>query len=61
DLEIVAEGVETESQLKLLRKLDYDLVQGYLLSRPMPLEELVQGTFGIRLESPISITVGKFA
>lgn len=32
---IVAEGVESESALKLLRQLDCDVVQGYFLARPM--------------------------
>jgi diguanylate cyclase (GGDEF)-like protein len=33
-LEVVAEGVEEEEQLLLLRQLECDLVQGYLLARP---------------------------
>lgn len=32
----VAEGVETEGQLQFLRERSCDLVQGYLLGRPMP-------------------------
>lgn len=32
---VVAEGVETEQQLACLRDLDCDLIQGYLLSRPV--------------------------
>jgi diguanylate cyclase (GGDEF)-like protein/PAS domain S-box-containing protein len=35
---LVAEGVETPSQLARLRDLDCDLVQGFLLSRPVPPE-----------------------
>ncbi len=34
--EVVAEGVENETQLALLRHLDCDVVQGYLLCRPLP-------------------------
>jgi EAL domain-containing protein (putative c-di-GMP-specific phosphodiesterase class I) len=30
-----AEGVETEEQLAMLRKLDCDVAQGYLISRPL--------------------------
>ncbi len=41
-LETVAEGVETAEQLDFLRKCDCDLVQGFLLGRPMPLENLSQ-------------------
>ncbi len=36
DLEIVAEGVETPEQLAHLRRLGCDLVQGYLIGRPVP-------------------------
>ena len=32
---VVAEGVETEKQLKLLKEAGCDLVQGYYFSRPM--------------------------
>jgi EAL domain-containing protein (putative c-di-GMP-specific phosphodiesterase class I) len=34
-LEIVAEGVETEPQARLLRNLGCDFIQGYLYSRPL--------------------------
>ena len=36
---VVAEGVETENQLRLLKAADCDLVQGYYFSRPLPPEE----------------------
>jgi EAL domain-containing protein (putative c-di-GMP-specific phosphodiesterase class I) len=39
-LKVVAEGVETVEQLDFLRSLDCDEIQGYLLSRPVPAEEL---------------------
>ncbi len=35
-LNAVAEGVETQEQLQLLRSLDCDEVQGYLCGRPVP-------------------------
>ena len=35
-LTVVAEGVETDSQLALLRMLGCDVYQGYLCSRPLP-------------------------
>ena len=35
-LKVVAEGVETERQLALLRDAGCDLVQGYYFSRPLP-------------------------
>jgi diguanylate cyclase (GGDEF)-like protein len=39
-LDIVAEGVETEDQRKLLESLECTVMQGYLFSRPLPADEL---------------------
>ena len=39
-LEVVAEGVETEEQAKVLRLLRCEYLQGFLFSRPLPFEEL---------------------
>jgi EAL domain-containing protein (putative c-di-GMP-specific phosphodiesterase class I) len=39
-MQTVAEGVETEQQLEHLRRLGSDFVQGYLLGRPSPPEDL---------------------
>ncbi|MDA0867417.1 MAG: bifunctional diguanylate cyclase/phosphodiesterase, partial [Cyanobacteria bacterium] len=38
---VVAEGVETEAELALLRSYDCDLVQGFLIGAPMTAAELV--------------------
>ncbi|MDR9497999.1 MAG: GGDEF domain-containing protein [Hydrogenovibrio sp.] len=38
---VIAEGVETESELRMLEKLGVDLVQGYLLKRPAPSASMV--------------------
>jgi EAL domain-containing protein (putative c-di-GMP-specific phosphodiesterase class I) len=35
-----AEGIETEEQLEYLREAGVDLVQGYLLGRPVPISQL---------------------
>jgi EAL domain-containing protein (putative c-di-GMP-specific phosphodiesterase class I) len=35
DLEVSAEGIETDEQLARLREADLDRGQGYLLSRPL--------------------------
>ncbi len=40
DLRAVAEGVETEEQLEHLKKLGIHLIQGFLLGRPVPAEDL---------------------
>ena len=39
---VVAEGVETGNQLRLLKDAGCDLVQGYYFSRPLPAEEFEQ-------------------
>ena len=41
-LQVVAEGVETPEQLALLRDFACDQVQGYLISKPLPITELVE-------------------
>ena len=41
-LDVVAEGVEDEAQLAWLRDAGCNLVQGYLLGRPMSLFKLLQ-------------------
>lgn len=40
EIDVVAEGVETDEQLQLLRKLGCNYVQGYLIGRPVPVEQL---------------------
>ena len=40
-LELVAEGVETEAQRDFLAALGFDMLQGYLFSRPMPFDDTV--------------------
>jgi diguanylate cyclase (GGDEF)-like protein/PAS domain S-box-containing protein len=42
DLTVVAEGVENERQLAVLRRLGCDHVQGFLLGRPGPLQDLAE-------------------
>jgi diguanylate cyclase (GGDEF)-like protein len=39
-LTVTAEGVENTEQVTALRRLDCDLVQGFLLARPVPAQEL---------------------
>nr|WP_301288386.1 EAL domain-containing protein [Natronospira proteinivora] len=40
EIEVVAEGVETEAQLDFLRNCGCERVQGYYFARPMPLEQV---------------------
>jgi EAL domain-containing protein (putative c-di-GMP-specific phosphodiesterase class I) len=40
NLDVVAEGVETVEQLKMLRKLGCAKAQGYLISHPVPAEAM---------------------
>jgi EAL domain-containing protein (putative c-di-GMP-specific phosphodiesterase class I) len=45
-MDVIAEGVETEDQVRHLRQLDCDYMQGYLLSKPVDAaaaEELLKG------------------
>jgi diguanylate cyclase len=39
-LEVVAEGVEDSATLRALRELGCDHAQGFLVSRPVPVDEL---------------------
>ncbi|MCU9946409.1 putative bifunctional diguanylate cyclase/phosphodiesterase [Pseudomonas sp. PDM13] len=49
NLEVVAEGVETAEQLALLRQFGCDQVQGYWISKPLPLADLARFlVFGVR-------------
>jgi diguanylate cyclase (GGDEF)-like protein/PAS domain S-box-containing protein len=45
-LSIVAEGVEEQSQLDVLRELGITWVQGYLLSPALPIDEILLGALG---------------
>ena len=40
ELKLVAEGIETEEQLQFLKSLGCDFGQGYLISHPLPNQEL---------------------
>jgi EAL domain-containing protein (putative c-di-GMP-specific phosphodiesterase class I) len=39
-MKVVAEGVETEEQAKVLRLFGCDQMQGYFFSKPLPLEQM---------------------
>lgn len=40
DMEVIAEGVETREHLKLLHSLNCNKIQGYVVSKPLPPEEV---------------------
>jgi EAL domain-containing protein (putative c-di-GMP-specific phosphodiesterase class I) len=43
ELDVVAEGVETEAQAAFLKERGCDKIQGYLVGRPVPAEEFEKG------------------
>lgn len=47
-LKLVAEGVETQEQLTLLENKECDFYQGYLFSRPLPLNQILKTDFSGR-------------
>ena len=55
-MKVVAEGVETEEQLRILRALECDRVQGYLFSRPLPADQVQ-----VFLPAPADIGMQKVA
>lgn len=45
-MKTVAEGVETKEQAAFLKNAGCDMIQGYLVSRPVPVEQFEAFTFG---------------
>jgi len=41
-LEVIAEGVETLDQARQLRLLECDVIQGYLISQPLPVDTMTE-------------------
>ncbi len=58
DMKVVAEGVETELQAGMLRELGCDELQGYLISRPVPADDIAallrqpHGLIGVDVDQP---------
>jgi EAL domain-containing protein (putative c-di-GMP-specific phosphodiesterase class I) len=60
-LTATAEGVETLEQLRLVRELGCDVAQGYLISRPLPPDELKAWQCKFRRAWPAMISDEKLA
>ena len=52
DVDIVAEGVESDDQIVNLYKLGVDVIQGYIFDKPLSKEVMTE-----RLKSPVYRTV----
>ena len=55
ELEIIAEGVENEKQLQYLDKSGCDIIQGYLVSRPVPLDKAIDLIEGYNVKKTLSL------
>ncbi len=53
---VIAEGVETESELRILEKLGVDYVQGYLLKRPSP---IIDGVLDYQWQETLQVVVNE--
>lgn len=42
NMKVIAEGVEQDKQVELLRSMGCDIIQGYYYSKPLPLDELIE-------------------
>lgn len=42
DMDVIAEGVETLGQVKLLRKMECDNIQGFYYARPQPKDVYIE-------------------
>ncbi|TBY77216.1 EAL domain-containing protein [Rhizobium leguminosarum bv. viciae] len=59
DMQVTAEGVETPGQAEWLRSVGCDRLQGYLISRPLPVQAI--GEFITRAETSVSPALPEIA
>jgi EAL domain-containing protein (putative c-di-GMP-specific phosphodiesterase class I) len=53
-MQIVAECVETEKQLAILKKMDCDIIQGYLFSKPLTAENAERYLAGRKMKKHLN-------
>jgi len=39
---VIAEGVETEQQVQILKELNLDAIQGYIVDKPKPIKGMIR-------------------
>jgi len=65
NMRVVAEGVESEEQLGVLKEMGCDYIQGFLLSRPIPptaIPPLLEGRHPLLAESrQVALLVGEYS
>jgi diguanylate cyclase (GGDEF)-like protein/PAS domain S-box-containing protein len=61
DMELVAEGVETEEQLRYLADRECGVIQGFYFSKPLQPDEFVQFFREWRSKAPSSLLSGTFS
>jgi diguanylate cyclase (GGDEF)-like protein/PAS domain S-box-containing protein len=54
NMQVIAEGVETQAQLEILRRAKCPLIQGFGLARPMPVDAMIDW---LRVNTPLDATV----
>ncbi|MGE3707762.1 MAG: EAL domain-containing protein, partial [Vicinamibacterales bacterium] len=57
-LDVIAEGVESEAQLLALRELRCERAQGYLFSRPVPVDN-ARSLLGAVLSVPVAVLLAE--
>ena len=58
--EVIAEGIETQAQMELLRDLGCGVGQGYHLARPMPAEEIHKLLLGHARDADLLASMPEF-
>ena len=59
ELEIIVEGVEDEKQLAFLTKNGCNIIQGFLVSKAVPFNSLVELIEGVNVTKKIEIITDK--